>query len=376
MNTTAIVPSLDPIPVPAPLGLIKVLLWLTLLLHLVAMNWMLGGALIGLFQLPKAAKPQGENAKRLSRDLAAMLPTLVAATVTLGVAPLLFVQTLYGTVVYTASIASAWFWWLIIPMLIAAYYLLYRLKFQLLEHESGSLAARWVAVLLLVWISFVFSNVFNLSQQPERFTSMLTGDTRGWHLNLADPSTFPRWLHMVLGAAAIAGLGLMWFGRVNLRKEADYGQYCLKVGFGWFAVATLINILVGFVLMMTLRRDVMLTLMGGDLVGTVLWLGGLAAAIAGMAILKKASTGESHAALTLGSAHLAVTMAAMVVLRDRIRDAYLKPHFDPFQMASLPQWGAVAMFVVALVAGLLTFRWLVRSYYGSAAKPEGESGAG
>ncbi|MFQ5605501.1 MAG: hypothetical protein ACE5HS_19705 [bacterium] len=43
MDTQMMLPSLDPIPLPAPFFLFKLLLVLTFVLHILAMNCMFGG---------------------------------------------------------------------------------------------------------------------------------------------------------------------------------------------------------------------------------------------------------------------------------------------------------------------------------------------
>ena len=63
----------------------------------------------------------------------------VAATVTLGVAPLLFVQELFGRVFFTSSILMAWFWLAIIALLIPAYYGVYLYAFGL---RNGGVAMK------------------------------------------------------------------------------------------------------------------------------------------------------------------------------------------------------------------------------------------
>ena len=86
------IPPLDPMPVPAPIWLLKALLWLTFSIHLVFMNLTLGGALLAAVYAFRGR----ERDRSVSRSLAKMLPFTMAFTITFGVAPLLFVQVLYG----------------------------------------------------------------------------------------------------------------------------------------------------------------------------------------------------------------------------------------------------------------------------------------
>lgn len=59
-----------------------------------------------------------------------LMNALVAFTVNFGVAPLLFVQVLYGHLFYASSILMAVFWLAVIPLLIAAYYAAYLYGFR------------------------------------------------------------------------------------------------------------------------------------------------------------------------------------------------------------------------------------------------------
>ena len=105
---------------PAPLWLLTLLHLLTLTLHFAAMGLLFGGlgALL-LTRLPERWSRPG--AQRLVR----LLPTLMALTVTLGVAPLLFLQLVYHRQVYAAAIVSAWFWLALVVAAAIAYLLFY-----------------------------------------------------------------------------------------------------------------------------------------------------------------------------------------------------------------------------------------------------------
>ena len=90
---------------PAPLWIITALHLLTFTLHFVAMNFVVGSLLFLLF-----GRMEGGTTHPVARKLIKLLPSAMAATVTLGVAPLLFLQLVYPGAVYSASIASGWLW--------------------------------------------------------------------------------------------------------------------------------------------------------------------------------------------------------------------------------------------------------------------------
>src|SRR4030066_1191384 len=119
MPIDSIIPVIDPMPLPAPFWLFKFLLVFTFILHIIAMNFMLGGGIIAFFA---RLFSKSENHQRLFEDTSRKIPSLLAATITLGVAPLLFVQVLYGQFFYTSSILMAWPWFLVIVLLTVGYY--------------------------------------------------------------------------------------------------------------------------------------------------------------------------------------------------------------------------------------------------------------
>ena len=123
-----LIPILDPNPLPAPYWVFKLLLLVTFLLHILAMNFLLGGSVLAL--LSKFLPGDKTYRDRIFSDIARKLPVFLPATITLGIAPLLFVQVLYGQFFYTSSAILAWPWFLVLLFLTVAYYGFYYVSFQ------------------------------------------------------------------------------------------------------------------------------------------------------------------------------------------------------------------------------------------------------
>ena len=81
----SIIPAADTIPVHWLW--FQVLLIVTFFIHMILMNFLLGGSLLTLWDLFRG---------KLEKKASGNIPTLVALTVNFGVPPLLFVQVLYG----------------------------------------------------------------------------------------------------------------------------------------------------------------------------------------------------------------------------------------------------------------------------------------
>ena len=98
MNPGTLIPAPDAIPVPW--GWFYALLMLTFLLHILVMNAMLGGGIITLISTLRS----GKQDNLVAREFSYKWPYTIAFAVNMGVAPLLFVQVLYGQFYYTSSI--------------------------------------------------------------------------------------------------------------------------------------------------------------------------------------------------------------------------------------------------------------------------------
>ncbi len=117
--------AVDPIPLPAPVWLLKLLHVVTLALHFVAVEMLLGGLLVAVvLSLFRSSPHAGVAARALARRLTVVMTFVI----NLGVPPLLFAQVLYGRALYTSSVLIGLYWIAIIPVLMLTYWLLYRFR--------------------------------------------------------------------------------------------------------------------------------------------------------------------------------------------------------------------------------------------------------
>jgi hypothetical protein len=352
MTNTNPIPNVDPMPLPGPVWLMMTLLLVTFLLHLLAMNLTVGGMAITL--ICTLRRKSDAFAGRLAADLLRVLPVSLAFTITLGVAALLFVQVLYGNLLYASSILIGAFWIAVIPALIVAYYATYYSKAH--PGRSGSL---WLALALLLGIGFVYVNNFTLMLAPQRWLAMYRQSASELHLNLSDPTLIPRYLHFMLGAFAIAGL--IVFAAGVWTRSTEYGRWLLARGSQWFVAPTILNYAIGMWFLMALPRNVLLDLFTGSLLAAVLvGLGMLLPLAAIMHIVLAAKTEKTliHARLGLGAT--LVTLIVMVALRQMVRAAYVAPYVHLSELQVHSQWSVIALFLALFVAGLLTVYAMLR----------------
>lgn len=359
---STILPAPDALPLPAPVPVLFILLQLTFLLHLLAMNAMLGGLLITFFARLRGQGPDDPWTK-LADSLAKTSPSLVATTVSLGVAPLLFLQTLMGQYFFTSSIIMGWGWFSIVVVLIFAYYGTY------LQSFSGTKLGRLqkpllgLTVLLFLWVAFMITNNTTLMLNVSQWADMYFADARGLHLNLADPQLWPRYLHMVLGAVAVAGLMLAWWGRMRHRGGDDRGAFMVRVGLDAFTWLTLGNILVGLWYFMALPAEVRKLFMGGNPAASAMFGTGFALAVAMVVLGFLARLRGPGVRLVMPTAMTVIQMVVMITMRDIVRNGFLAEFYKPTEFAVKTQMGNLIIFAVLLVGGTLTVVWMVRRLY-------------
>jgi hypothetical protein len=359
---TPVIPLADPLPLPAPPGLLWALLQLVFLLHLVAMNVVLGGSVLALhWRFSRRAEGAPQRAALLA-FFAKTLPVAVAATVTLGVAPLLFVQVLYGRLFFTSSILMAWFWLAIVPLVILAYSGAYLLAFR---GEALSGRARGVAALVALLFAVVaFLQVSNATRalRPETFVDVYRASGRGLTLNLGDPTFWPRYFHVLLGAVAVAALGAALYGVLRRARDPELGAWAIRRGTTVFGVATAANVFVGMLFLLAQPKPVLIRLVGGDTWAmTLLALGillGIAAA--GLALLALGAQDAARATWAQAGV-LAATLVVMVLLRDQVRQLALRDAGFELPAWVATQWGPLAVFAVLLAAAVATIAGMARA---------------
>lgn len=360
MHANDLIPVMDPIPLPAPYWVFKLLLVLTFALHILAMNCLLGGMVLALSSRWAGNR---ERANRLFSDLATKLPALLPATVTLGVAPLLFLQVIYGQFFYTSSILIAWPWLLALMMLTVAYYGLYYVSGRT-HRQAGS--GRWVLLasfLLIAAIGFLLSTNLTLSQTPAAWAAKYFTDSTGWNLNLAEPTLIPRYLHFFTAAVAVGGLLLMLIACFKRDADADYRRYVSRFGGKAFQFATMAQFAIGFWFLVSLPRDQRTLFLGDNTLATLLLVAGMAGAVAAMLLVGRALRQDDYRLGALGGSGLtALVVIAMAVNRDILRDAYLKPYFQPGRFAVQTQWTVLPLFLAIFLGGVALWAVMLWRY--------------
>ncbi len=338
----SLIPALDPAPLPGPPWLFQVLWVLTFLIHLLFVNTVLGGTLL-------AALAGGTRPGR--RELRTMFVEVnswaISLAVTFGIAPLLFIQVVLGRFFYTATVLVAWAWFGMLVLLTVAYYLNYVAKFRL---RAGKNAGAVVAVeaLMFAAIAAIQVTVNLLHLQPGRWEQVAD---RPWAA-LADPTFVPRYLHFVLAAVAMAGALAAFVAVRRARRGGDAGALGGMARFGVKAalVATLLQLVDGFWLLLALPEEVLKAFMRGG-AATMAPLGvGIVAGVLLLLVLAQITDPLKQPTKVRRTAELTVgAIVAMIVTRHELRDFYLVKARAGEQVAVVPQWGPLGLFVVVFV---------------------------
>jgi hypothetical protein len=356
-------PAVDPIPLPAPVWLFKALHVLTLALHFITVEMMLGALLVAVWLSFLGTSQRGAAASGLRLNAAAAigrrLPILMTFVINLGVPPLLFAQVLYGRALYTSSVLIGMYWIAVIFLLMACYWLLYRFSARM---DAGK-SAWWLgglAYLLAIGIARIYSTNMTLMLRPEVWQAMYSASAGGNHLPPYDPTLTPRWLFMLTGGFWVAGLWMLWMaGRKTI--EEPVRRYLGANGGRLAAVMALAQVALAFVVFMAQPAAVQSGLKSNMIyqIAGWLWLATVAMVFlfGAWAAMKKPisrAVGYGSMALTL------VAMLAMAVYRDGLRDlTLLGCGYDVWDRVVVTNWSVVVIFLVVFVAGLGGAAWLV-----------------
>ena len=347
-----VIPGPVPVPLPAPPWLLEFLLVFTFILHLLAMNFLLGGVII--LSVSSYLGRRDSRHHELTRRVSHAMPPVTAFTITLGVAPLLFLQLIYGQLFYASSDLMAWYWLAVVFLVMLGYYGIY--WYQMQHDELGPKAARVILVtaILFIHVAFIFTQNMMAMLHPQDFYRLFVNGHIGTILGSVTPLSIARLAHFVVAAVALAGLGIALLSRRWRRESPELAEWGGRYGVKWFMVGTLVQFLVGLWFLFSLPVSIRQTLAGEKFAVGLLVLGIL---LALLALLKAPKSLLASSVAILGA------VSAMAVWRHLVRLAYLQPYFDPHSLPVKGQWVVFFIFVVLLLAGLATVGWMLHVFY-------------
>jgi hypothetical protein len=275
----------------------------------------------------------------------------------MGVAPLLFVQTLYDPFWYTSNALSAAWAMGFVAALMAGYSLLY--VFAGKGEGAGATAAGAAAVLLFLAAGSIMHALNVQLLAPEKWLawSMKAGapDVSGLSLHAFEPARFS---HFILPAFAVTGVFLMlyaWYLAPRADADKAFLDWTARLGAALAFRVTAAQVLAGGLWLMTLPREFRYyadpPFEGAVALGLALF--------AYLGWLDWRCPRPAEHALPAGGATLAAVLA-MAANRETLRGLYLGRHgFAAAARAVKLDPGSTALFFVTFALGASVAAWLL-----------------
>jgi len=374
LETEFPVPVPIPILLPVPEPLAHGLLVFTFLLHAVFMNLVLGGTPIMVVSDWMGSRAGNDRFRRLALTMASVAPTVLNLTVVLGIVPVFFLYLLYGQFFYPAASLFGNGWIALIGVLLLAYCGLHAYK-----HWRGWLSNRprihlmigGISAVLFLGIALVFVTLSVLMLNPGEWRAV---QAEGFLWAVRLPSVIPRYFHMVMASVAGIGILLVLYGAALGSRwgsppaapwpsDPDYPQWVMRYGVIWALIGTLLQIVIGPWLLLTLPEPVLVALVNAGNPGAIVFFVSLTFGLLGLVLLNAALMVPRARGFALtGVGSLMVTTVLMVVVRDRVRHYSLSDNFDPSALPVDWHWGMITLFTGLLLGTVLLMMYVVKVF--------------
>ena len=360
------IPHPDPLGVPGDIGLILFLLYLTFFLHVILMNALLGGAFMAVISEWISRKTNNQQTKdhhiHLAEKLGHILPFSVSLTVSMGIAPLLFVQVIYGQFFYTSSVLMAWIWLSVVFLIVIGYYSLYAYTRGFERWANRRYIFMIISCVMFFLIAFIYVNNLTLMQTPQKWLDIYTQTNgTGYHWNMDEATLMPRYLHFAFSAIAVAGMLVLILG-MREKKDNALSSFMKRWGGTWFLIGTVANTVVGFMFYFAIPEALRKAFTEGA--GQMLFLSSHVLFIIGtLAIAAVTFLKANNMIGWVGIAAMLVGIAEKVISRDLLRQEYLKQvNWTHAVLQTKPQNDVIALFFISFVAGIGLLLWVYMRY--------------
>lgn len=216
--------AIFPFGYPLPTAFYLVLYVLTLIGHVIFMNYVLAGccylAFVNVFP---GSRENPRHKQPLAVMLADWMPFAISAAITMGVAPLLFIQILYKERFYTANLLLSHRWMIMLPVLILGFYLTYVVR-SWLHREPHRFTRFFVAVLAFACFLFAagsWSENHLLSLDRESWPQLYESES----LRYPTIELVPRVIMWLVGAFPTMCVLLAWQFVIAKRYKKNGGEH-------------------------------------------------------------------------------------------------------------------------------------------------------
>lgn len=356
MTPEALLAMRDPLGAPVHPLIAQILLVVTYVLHIFFVTTAIGSLLVGLYGLGR----KEENWQRLAKVAIRLSVQATGLGITMGIAPLLFVQVIYDPAWYTATTLMGLWTTLFIPVVALGYLFLYILYLR------GNLAGvGYVALALLLLAGFTMHSLANVGLYPSRWVEWYAPggvpDTTGVRFYGYD---LPRFAALLFGQAALS-LGVMlllfaWYFRRREDVPRDFLAFVEGLSRGALRLGAVL--FGGFGLLWALTQ--------GRELGLALPVALVALVVAGLFYLHAPRAKAEGALGTLGLYLGALLLVG--ILREGMRVAALgRMGYSPLAYPFVWDWGSLLFFVATGLAAVPVTVYLAQVLYASGRSKEG-----
>ena len=355
LANTNLVPSYDMLGLPAPAWLIQLLMALTLALHWAFLAMTAGGVVALIFSRNRSPDV---SAAAMRTSLGIVLPFSLSMAMTLGIAPLLFVQTLYGNLFYAANIMMAYVWLGLLIFMLVNLYLLF-LGWSRLKRNLSVRTTSIIILILMALSALILSSMATLTQNPQDWEQFRAHS--GGVPYLADATLLPRWLLALCALLAGGSLFAAIYERMYLsagKEETQQRMSKLLLVSALSVVGVLLCGLWGSLMLSEQARE---TLSGSG--ESIFGYAALVLFHVAMVVAFAASRRASPAKMIVAAIAFFLALFSTAALRDTVRRIALADYHSPLRMTVHAQWSSFVLFAIIFVLGLGVVAYAVRISY-------------
>jgi len=350
-----LIPSYDMLGLPAPAWLVQVLMAFTLALHWLLIGGVVGGSVVVLVNAIRARKES--DLAELNRTVVPFFPFLLSMAMTVGVAPLLFVQVLYGQFFYTANILLG-FWWLgLLGVVLALFALLWTGWRRAKAGRRVGLVIPAVALILLALGTKILASNATLMQSPEVWEAVRA---HGMNRFYGGDATFiPRVLFALAGFVAAGGMVMAVLSRLAPLYGREADPRGVSAGFGVALPALIAQLAFGIWLVIALPAAQRTAVLAGGFEAVCFYIAVLAF-LAAVPLVILARKAEAAFRIALPLVVYFAGLFSLAAARDMARRAALDPVYKLADVPVHPEWSSFLFFLVFFLGAIGIIAWLLK----------------
>ncbi len=351
---TILIPSYDMLGLPILPWIAQVLMALTLALHWSFLAMTAGGAVAYI-----ANRYNGSDSDTVVlKGLSAFLPFSLSMAMTLGIAPLLFVQVLYGNFFYTANILMGYVWLGLLVLTIVNFYLLY-LGFWLSKHQRSVRCVGILILLLLAGSALILSANATLTQSPQVWEAFRA--YKGIAPYLGDTTLLPRWTFAIFALLGGGGLFVSIYSLLQCDTENETHDRTISRTVLISIIGMAGIVICGFWASRSLPEAIRSSLFSSG--ESVFAYAAAASFVLAFVLTLSSWFKKSVLKLGLSAVLFFLGLLATAALRDTLRRISLGKQLSLTEITVHSQWGSFVLFVVIFILGLALISYIVKQSF-------------